>query len=236
MGLSLGLGVTSSSYVDSVWNPSVLSSLIHWYRLGVGQTESGGQLSQWNDQKGSNHLTGAGGAANQPVVSSGAVVFNANDDHLEFTSSLQLGTFSIYIRALHTNVDAGDFILCQSDNGGTDFFKLHEEDLPRVKINGSRHNYAFDSSASISNNTKYSLGFERASNDAISIFAEQSGSNLTASVDGTLGDGTEAVSAKTDFVEVGRPSKDLTIYEMVVLNDSLSSDNRALLLNYLSNI
>ena len=69
--LGLGLSVTSSGYVDSGWNPSVLSSLIHWYRLGVGQTESGGQLSRWDDQKGSNHLTGTGGAANQPVVQVG---------------------------------------------------------------------------------------------------------------------------------------------------------------------
>ena len=231
MGLSLGLNL-SAGYVP-IWEPSELSTLIHWYRVGVGQDSDSNGVTAWNDQKGSNNLTGAGGAANQPLLSSGAIVFNGNDDHLDFTSALELGTFSVYVRASHTNDPAGDFLLCQADTGGTDFLKLHSATAPRLKINNSRHDYVFDSSASIASNTKYSLGFERASNDAISVFAEQSGSNLTSSISG-IGDGTEAVSDLTSFVEVGRPAKDLTIFEIVVLNDALDATNRALLLNYLS--
>ena len=102
MGLGLGLNL-SAGYVPS-WEPSELSSLLHWYRLGVGQGSDANGATAWNDQKGSNNLSGSGGSGAQPIITNGAIVFNSNSDHLEFSSALVLGKFSIYIRAEHLSL------------------------------------------------------------------------------------------------------------------------------------
>ena len=53
MGLGLGLNL-SAGYTPS-WEPSELSSLLHWYRLGVGQISDDDGVTGWRDQKGSNN-------------------------------------------------------------------------------------------------------------------------------------------------------------------------------------
>ena len=234
--LGLGAGfykLAGNNYYDyDRYYPSEDTSLLHWYRAGAGQNTSDDGVVSWNDEKGGNTLTGAGGASNQPIISNGGIAFDAPDDHLEFTSALTLGKFSIYFRALHTNSSAADFYITQADNGGTDFLKLASATSPRIKINNTRHDYTFDSSASIAENVKYTFGFERNAEGVVDIFAEQNGVNITSTPG--AGDGTEDVGNTTDFREVGRPAKDLTIFEIVVFSDALTEVNRALLLNYLS--
>jgi hypothetical protein len=221
MGLGLGLNL-SAGYVPG-WEPSELSSLLHWYRLGVGQTSDDGGVTAWNDQKGSNNLTGADGAANQPVLSNGAVVFNASDDHLEYSSALTLGKFSFYLRVEHST--PGDFFSTQVDSGGTDFLKMQTNNQARIKIT-SRHDYNL--ATSLSNDTKYTVGYERNSDGDIKVFVNSEEATLAS------GDGNEAISDLTNLVELGRPSQGLIVYEIVILNDSLDATNRALLFKYLS--
>ena len=221
MGLGLGLNL-SAGYVPS-WEPSELSSLIHWYRLGVGQTSDSSGVTAWNDQKGSNNLTGADGAANQPVISNGAVFFNSNSDHLEFGSALTLGKFSFYLRASHST--PGDFFTTQVSSGGTDFMKIQTNEEARIKIT-SRHDYTLASG--LTNDVKYTIGYERNSGGDIKVFVNSEEATLAS------GDGNEAITDLTNFVELGKPSQGLIVYEIVILNDSLDATNRALLFNYLS--
>ena len=55
------------SKVSGKFLPSSLSSLLHWYRIGVGQTlDVNDNINIWTDQKGSNNLTGSGGNDQQP--------------------------------------------------------------------------------------------------------------------------------------------------------------------------
>ena len=171
MGLSLGLNL-SAGYVP-IWEPSELSSLIHWYRLGVGQTSNDNGITAWNDQKGSNNLTADGGATEQPNLVNGAIFFNNNNDHLAFGTALELGKFSVYIRAEHEA--ANDFITAEASSGGTDFLKIQNTTQGRIKINGSRHD--FNLNITLSDDVKYSVGFERDSDGDLGIFGEQ-GSNV----------------------------------------------------------
>ena len=221
MGLGLGLNL-SAGYVP-IWEPSELSTLLHWYKVGVGQTSDANGVTAWNDQKGSNNLTGTGGAANQPVLSNGAVVFNASDDHLEYDSALTLGKFSFYLRVEHSA--PGDFFTTQVDSGGTDFIKMQTNSEARIKIT-SRHDYTLETS--LSNDTKYTVGYERDADGAIKVFVDSQEAALS------NGDGNEAISDLTNFVELGRPAQGLTVYEIVILSDALDATNRALLFEYLS--
>ena len=173
--------------------------------------------------KGSNNLTGADGAANQPVLSSGAVVFNSSDDHLEYDSALTLGKFSFYLRVEHAS--PGNFFSTQVDSGGTDFIKMQTNSEARIKIT-SRHDYTLETS--LSNDTKYTVGYERDADGAIKVFVNSQEATLA------NGDGNEAISDLTNFVELGRPANGLTVYEIVILSDALDATNRALLFEYLS--
>jgi hypothetical protein len=229
MGLSLGLNL-SAGYVP-IWEPSELSSLIHWYRLGVGQTSDDNGITAWNDQKGSNNLTADGGATEQPNLVNGAIFFNNNDDHLAFGTALELGKFSVYIRAEHQA--ANDFITAEASSGGTDFLKVQNTTQARIKINGARHDFSLN--ITLSNDVKYSIGFERDADGDLGVFGEQGSNVINFNVAGASpNDGNQPISDLTDFVEIGRPAVGLTIYEIVVLNDSLDATNRALLLDYLS--
>ena len=221
MGLGLGLNL-SAGYVP-IWEPSELSTLLHWYRVGVGQTSDADGVTAWNDQKGSNNLTGTGGAPNQPVLSSGAVVFNASDDHLAYDSALTLGKFSFYLRAEHSS--PGDFFTTQVDSGGTDFMKMQTNSQARIKIS---NRFDYNLATSLSNDTKYTVGYERASDGTVKVFVNSEEATLAS------GDGNEAISNLTNFVELGRPAQGLTVYEIVILNDALDATNRALLFEYLS--
>ena len=219
------------SKVSGKFLPSSLSSLLHWYRIGVGQTlDVNDNINIWTDQKGSNNLTGSGGNDQQPKLIGNAVTFGASDDHLEFETALELSNFSIYIRAEHSS--PGDFLTTQVDSGGTDFLKVQSATQARVKINGQRHDYNL--SGTISVNTKYSIGFERATNGDISIFLEQGGTIQTSTSTGS-GDGNVAISELTDFVEIGRPSNGLKVYEIVILDSELDDENRTKLFAYLEN-
>ena len=222
MGLGLGLNL-SAGYVPS-WEPSELSTLLHWYRFNTGQTTDANGVTAWNDQKGSNNLTGADGAANQPVLLNGAVDFDGIDDHLQYDSALTLGKFSFYLRAVHSA--ESDFYTTQVDSGGNNFLKMQTNSQARVKINGNRHDYNL--ATSLSNNVKYTIGWERDSSGNIKVFAN--GEEATR----VGGDGNEPITDLTNFIELGRPARDLTIFEIVILNDALDATNRALLFDYLS--
>lgn len=73
------------------WTPAMLNKLLGWYKSDAGVTESGGLVSDWNDQSGNaNHLIQATGA-NKPLLTAGelngfpAIVFDGVDDKMKTT-------------------------------------------------------------------------------------------------------------------------------------------------------
>ena len=191
--------------------------------MWVGKKRDATGLTVCSDQKGSNTGTGTGGAANQPVFSIVAVVFNASDDHLAYDSALTLGKFSFYLRVEHSS--PGDFFTTQVDSGGTDFIKMQTNNQARIKIS---NRFDYNLATSLSNDTKYAIGYERDSDGDVKVFVNSEEATLAG------GDGNEAISNLTNFVELGRPANGLTVYEIVILNDALDATNRALLFEYLS--
>ena len=95
----LGLGnsiITSGA--PSEFTIDSLSSAIHWYKFDDGLSFNGDNVSQWNDQIGSNHLTQST-ASKQPTYNSGNIEFNNGStiEKLEFTSKVNLLDLTICV-------------------------------------------------------------------------------------------------------------------------------------------
>ena len=243
--MKLGLSNTVKSQVSGEeWTPDDLSSLLHWYKYDTGISTyfvagAGNNIvTEWQDQKGSNHLIDTSTPANtsgyntsQPKYDSTTkeVVFDHGGDQLDFTSHLSLGTFSIYVLLKFEDTNYGDFFM--EDEAGNNFLKIQTSTELRVKMSGNRHD--FTSSTELSEETPYVIGYERAdtpatTDDRIAVYID--GDALTQS--GT-GDGTQAITDTLDLEKIGDPANILRIKEIVICNDALSSQDRTSLTNYL---
>jgi hypothetical protein len=86
--LSYGLGLKPLSLLGggrapAVIDPSTIEGLEGWWRKGVGITESGGLVSQWNDQSGNGrHLVQATEASRPAVQGDGSILFDGVDNHM----------------------------------------------------------------------------------------------------------------------------------------------------------
>ena len=221
--LGLGNTITGGAVTEeAAWAPSDISSLIHWYKYDTGITQDGGgDITAWADQEGSNNLTSSGDAVNSPQYDSGAIKFVENGDDLEWGSALSLGTFSLYVRFESSDL-AVDWIV---KGGSTDWIKIHDSTDFRIKI-GSRRDYAL---SGMSTDTKVNLGVDRASNGTIGVFVDNSA--LTADSSDNV-----ATSTTFDITKVGSPLQTVKMYEILVFNDILSSDDKGLLNTYLNTI
>ena len=245
--LGLGIGMMTGG-APSEWTPADLSSLIHWYKYDTGLTKStvdgvANIVTNWADQKGSNHLIGfdadSGGTVDADEapqwIDGGGLKFGDASDSLSFTSELQLGTFAIYGRY---KWESGSTInaetLFEKTSGSSDFIKLQSSTTARVKVSGNRHDYNLP--ATVSLNTKFNFGFERqdtsaTTDDKMLIFLN----NEVATQSGT-GDGTQAITDLLDVGRVGSPTHTSYVYEIVICNDALSVADRALLNTHFNNI
>ena len=221
----LGLGNTIiRGAALSEWTPDNISSLIHWYKYDTGITKDGDEdVTAWADQKGSNNLTASGDATDSPEYDNGAIKFAASGDDLEWGSALSLGTFSFYFRYESSDV-ATDWII---KGGGTDWIKVHSDSNLRVKI-GTRMD--FDVSG-MSVNTKVNLGVDRASNGDVGVFINNSAQSVASGYTDNI-----ATSTTYDITKVGSPLITIKMYEILVFNDVLSSEDKALLNTYLNKI
>ena len=219
------------------WTPASISSLIHWYKYDTGITkggDSGNEVTAWADQKGSNDLTATGDEAGSPVYDSGAIHFDGSVDILTFDSGLTLGKFSVYFRFEVSSFGTADFLLNPT---GADFLKTQSASEMRIKIDGgSRHDVALG--LTMSTGTKYNIGIEREdtggggdANDQIFLFID----NVSKSVGGS-GGGTQDITETWDIVQIGEPAADVKFYEMIICNDSLSSNDRTSLNTYFDTI
>jgi len=123
----LGLGnsiVTSGA--PSEFTIDSLSSAIHWFKFNEGITLNGSDVSQWNDQIGSNHLTQST-ASKQPAYNSGNIEFNNGStiEKLEFTSKVDLLDLTICLVVnFNGTTPNNETLLGSSVTGDADLFRF----------------------------------------------------------------------------------------------------------------
>ena len=212
----LGLGSTiigGTTLEEAAWAPSDISSLIHWYKYDTGITQDGGgDITAWADQEGSNNLESS---ADHPGYDSGAVKFADGDDTLDWGTPLSLGTFSFYMRFESDDVSV-DWIV---KGGSTNWIRVVDNTDFRLKMSNTRRDWAL---SGISTDTKVNLGIERASNGDIGVFVD----NSALSPDGSS---NIATSSTFDIEKIGSPLETVKIYEVLVFNDVLSSEDLSLI-------
>jgi hypothetical protein len=244
--MKLGLGLNIKTTVGE-WTPNNLSDLLHWYKYDTGISTffvagaSNYIVTEWQDQKGSNHLVDTATPANTSAYNiahpkqdqtTKEVVFDHGGDQLDFTSHLSLGEFAIYFRIQFDDTTFGDFIM--EDEAGNNFLKVQSSTELRVKISGSRHDFTYG--AELEEDTPYVIGYERTDTPATTddrITITINGSVLTQS--GT-GDGTEAITNTLDLEKIGDPANTIRIKEIVICNKALSASDRTKLTNYLTSL
>lgn len=232
----LGLGLSLTKTDVSGFDPTNLSSLLHWYKFNTGITVAsvGGDdnaVTAWDDQKGSNNTAPAvtNNKDKMPQLQSdGTIKFQSTVDDFVFSSPLALGTFAIYFKIKFDEsetVAANDLM---DDAGSSHFLKLANPTEARVKINGSRHDFAIDE---IVEGQDLIVGFERKSNGDIEVYKD----NIKA----TANDGDSlnvATSTTIGIRRMGIPANVSFWYEVIICNDSLSDSDRNELYNYLLSV
>ncbi len=105
MGLGLGQGVSSPSYVNT-FQLSDISSLTAWFKKGEGITTDGGNVSRWVSQVG-DFCFGQNTSGKQPV-------HDALSDVIQFTSArqLDLGTANFSTQNTITSGVNNDITVC----------------------------------------------------------------------------------------------------------------------------
>lgn len=135
---------TSSSNVSG-------GKLIGWYKHNTGiQTATVGGVencvTQWNDQSGmGNHLVVSDSDGNGQIQAhehpklqdDGSVGLTQSNEHLTFTSALNLDGYHIFIRMSTSNY--GDFIF--ENDAGNEFIKLHSANEWRINYGSDRRDY-----------------------------------------------------------------------------------------------
>jgi len=206
------------------------AQILHWYRFKTGITTNGTGVTQWADQIGTNHLapTATNDANEQPEESGGALRFQQNTDSLVFDSALSLGTFSIYfVHKFRLGQTVSNEVMFE---GSSDSLKFASANEARIKV-GDRQDFDVPSANQFDEDDKYVFGVERASNGDIAMYKD----NIALlAKDGD--DLNQAVGTTFDLTQVGDPNGDSIWYEIVILNDSLTRDQRSCLYEYLRNV
>ena len=242
--MKLGLSNTIKQGRSATWTPNNINSLLHWYRYDTGITTffvagAGNHVvTEWQDQKGSNHLVDTATPANTSAYniahpkqdqSTKEIIFDHGGDKLDLTSHTALGTFAVYVRLQFDDTGFGDFFM---EGGSDNFLKIQDATNLRVKISGNRHDFVL--AEELQGDTPYVIGYERedtaaTTNDRISVFVN--GDALTQS--GT-GDGTQSIIDTLDLEQLGNPANTIRVKEIVICDNSLSSSDRTNLTNYLT--
>lgn len=235
----LGLGLSLTTADVSGFDPSELSSLLHWYRLGTGITTAtvaveGSedallQVTRWSDQKGSNHVTPSSieDASVMPQLQAdGTIKFQGANDTLNFTSALSLRTFAVYFKI---KWDASDTISSHDlMEGSNDFLKLASPTEARIKIGtggSARHDFAINE---IVEGNKFVVGFERKSNGDMEVYKDN--------VKATANDGdslNRAITNVMSLTQMGKPGNSAFWHEVVICDNSLTDVERNNLYDYL---
>jgi len=206
------------------------AQVMHWYRFNKGITTNGTGVIRWEDNIGTNHLVPAAtnDANEQPELVDGALRFQQNTDSLVFGSALSLGTFSIYfVHGFRFGQTVSNEVMFE---GSSDSLKFSSANEARIKV-GDRQDFDVPSGNQFDGGVKYVFGVERASNGDIAMYKDN-----VALLNKDGDDLNEAISTTLDLTQVGDPNGDSIWYEIVIINNSLTRDQRSCLYEYLRNV
>lgn len=109
------------------FRPTDISGLFAWYRSDLGVTESGGLVSQWNDQSGNGRNLSE--ATNKPTYSSSGgpnsyptIVFDGTNDMLSCTFTALSQPFSAFAVFKIDTMEATSGIICGAASGERIFY------------------------------------------------------------------------------------------------------------------
>jgi hypothetical protein len=222
-----------SSLSNEPWSPRRLPGLLHWFRFRTAiKAQDDGNVTLWRDDAGGLEATADGAANNSPdLQSDGTIQFNHASNVLQFKSggsstNIVLGEFAMYWKLNWLGSDTiGAEDLIESD--GNNFFKLTSPTTARYKISGTRHDFTFEE---IREGTPFVVGAERNSEGGISVHVDN------ASAEADEGEGAQTTGDTITLSQFGKPTSTSYWYEVVICNQALSTANRNLLYEYLSNI
>ena len=237
--MKLGLGLNINSAVSGDWTPAKLSNLQAWFKNDTDilegasdPVEDNDNVVQWSDQSGNNnHLTAPNNYFIYDAASGGVESSDTNNHKLHLTSQLTLdGEFSMYMRIKFSTFSGGatDLFFYDKDSSSEDFFRIQSTSEIRGKINNSAK---IGFGTTVETGTYYNIGVERASDNRVSVFLNNSGlTQIT-----TSGYEAGAVSGDLDIDAIGG-SLDGIIKEVVITDGALSATDRSNLQAYLANI
>ena len=236
--MRLALTNSINRYAGGAWTPNKLSSLLHWYRNDIdilesdgSRAEDGDDITQWSDQKGTNHLTAPNNFYQFDGNSGGVSSEDSSNDKLHFTNQINFsGQFSMYIKVKFSTFSSGatDLFFYDKDTSSEDFFRVQSTSELRGKINNS---LKIGFSTTVETGTYFNIGIERDGTNRVSSFLN--GAQQTQIT--TSGYETGVVSGTLDIDAVGG-NLDGIIKEIVIVNAALSTSDRTKLNNYLTAI
>ena len=236
--LGLGNSITTSG-APSEFTIDSLSSAVHWFKFNEGITLNGADVSQWDDQIGSNHLTQSD-ASKQPVYNSGNISFNAATtiEKLEFTSKVNLLDLTICLVVDFSGTTPGNETLLGSSVGS-------DVDLFRFAAGGNskRNRLQVDDVGAGSADVVGAVTFPVTSKYVLTVTRDADGGNGNGEVvmyenETNKGSSNFGVDVSTDNFGIDQVGSQFassnsfkgTLSEMVMFNAVLSDDDRALVI------
>ena len=228
LGLGAGFYGLGGDNGSTVWDPSDIPSLIHWYKFSYGFLTTGTGIGTWIDTEGTNDLqpTAQDDADEQPALTSqGTVFFEQATDSLVFGSALELGTFSIYFKhKFRTGQTVAEERMLE---GSGDYIELYSPTEARIRI-GAVHKIDIDE---IVEGTPYVFGIERDGAGDIKAYKD----NVVGSAAGGTSNNV-AISTTCDLTQVGDPLEESYFYEIIICDEVLTASERTALFNYLTQV
>jgi len=221
-----GSATSAASAVVTVAGPP--GSPAHWYQKATGITQSGGTVSQWDDQIGTDHLAQAT-ALKQPAYSAGTLTFNGNSNPAVSSILLAVFTlnqpFTVGLRARQVTHTNDRYIL----DGGTGINTLFYQATPspNVALYAGNVSAAFTSFPVDSNFHSVIVEFNNTSSIIAVDGTESTGLNA-----GTQNAGGFAVGGNAG----GGNAANVEVQEIVIYTSALDASARAALKTYLDGV
>tara|TARA_R100001086_G_scaffold183831_2_gene102607 strand:- start:231 stop:935 length:705 start_codon:yes stop_codon:yes gene_type:complete len=217
----IGLGNRIVSSQNPVTSSVVATTpgLQVWYQFNTGLTESGSNVTRWEDRSGNGNDLTQTTATNQPLKTSpaGGIHLDGTDNFMTLDTAVNLTTFTIFaaIQLDGTSLET----LFGNGTDGTDFFRL----------NGSAWTLRTDGS-SFQQNLGTSTGTDKY---LVTLYSEVGASSTRYYLENnSTAESNILIDNKTFTIgDVGRNSAnaqffDGKVYEIVIYNEELSQETR----------